>query len=57
VVPADHKWFSRLATAAVLVMALDGIDPRYPVADPAERAQMERFRAELLRGHRMIVDS
>lgn len=30
VVPADHKWFGRLATAAVLVEALSAINPRYP---------------------------
>jgi PPK2 family polyphosphate:nucleotide phosphotransferase len=48
VVPADHKWFSRLATAAVLVMALSAIDPGYPSADPAERAQMAQVRGELL---------
>ena len=35
VVPTDHKWFSRLATAAVLVTALDAINPRYPAADPS----------------------
>ena len=40
VVPADHKWFSRLATAAVLVRALHAIDPKYPAADPAAREQM-----------------
>jgi hypothetical protein len=48
VVPADHKWFSRLATAAVLVTALRAINPRYPPADPAEREQMARVRAELV---------
>ena len=35
VVPADHKWFTRLATAAVLVTALRAINPRYPAPDPA----------------------
>ena len=48
VVPADHKWFSRLATAAVLVRALHAIDPRYPAADPAVRDQMMQARAELV---------
>lgn len=48
VVPADHKWFSRLATAAVLVRALCAIDPKYPVADPAVRDQMMQARAELV---------
>jgi PPK2 family polyphosphate:nucleotide phosphotransferase len=47
VVPADHKWFSRIATAAVLVMALKAINPRYPAPDPAERKQMAQVRAEL----------
>jgi PPK2 family polyphosphate:nucleotide phosphotransferase len=48
VVPADHKWFSRLATAAILVRALHAIDPRYPAADPAAREQMMQARAELV---------
>jgi polyphosphate kinase 2 (PPK2 family) len=47
VVPADHKWFSRLATAAVLVTALGAIDPKYPAADPAVRDQMAQVRDEL----------
>jgi PPK2 family polyphosphate:nucleotide phosphotransferase len=48
VVPADHKWFSRLATAAVLVRALHAIDPKYPAADPAAREQMMVARAEIV---------
>jgi hypothetical protein len=48
VVPADHKWFSRLATAAILVRALHAIDPKYPGADPAAREQMMQARAELV---------
>jgi PPK2 family polyphosphate:nucleotide phosphotransferase len=47
VVPADHKWFSRLATAAVLVTALDAINPRYPAPDPAVADQMAQVREEL----------
>jgi PPK2 family polyphosphate:nucleotide phosphotransferase len=48
VVPADHKWFSRLATAAVLVTALDAINPRYPAPDPADAEQMAQVREELV---------
>src|SRR6201985_186201 len=48
VVPADHKWFSRLATAAILVRALHAIDPKYPAADPAVREQMMVARAEIV---------
>ena len=47
VVPADHKWFTRLATAGVLVTALDAINPRYPAADPAVADEMARVRQEL----------
>jgi PPK2 family polyphosphate:nucleotide phosphotransferase len=47
VVPADHKWFSRLATAAVLVRTLHAIDPHYPAADPAVRGEMLQARDEL----------
>jgi len=47
VVPADHKWFSRLATAAVLVTALRAINPKYPAADPAQREELAKARAEL----------
>jgi PPK2 family polyphosphate:nucleotide phosphotransferase len=47
VVPADHKWFSRLATAAVLVTALDAINPQYPAADPAVAGEMAQVRQEL----------
>ena len=48
VVPADHKWFSRLATAAVLVITLSAINPKYPAADPAKKEQMAQVRAELV---------
>src|SRR5580658_5226923 len=47
VVPADHKWVSRLATAAVLVTALDAINPKYPAPDPANAPAMEQVRQEL----------
>ena len=46
--PADHKWFSRLATAAILVRAVRAIKPKRPAADPAVREQMIQARAELV---------
>jgi PPK2 family polyphosphate:nucleotide phosphotransferase len=47
VVPADHKWFARLATAAVLVATLADIDPQYPRPAPEERRQMMEAAAAL----------
>jgi hypothetical protein len=48
VVPADHKWFARLATAAVLINTLADIDPHYPTVDPAARQEMAAAKSELL---------
>jgi PPK2 family polyphosphate:nucleotide phosphotransferase len=47
VVPADHKWFTRLAAAAVVVQALTAINPRYPAVDPDAAREMAQARAEL----------
>jgi hypothetical protein len=44
-VPADRKWFARLATAAVLARALADLDPRYPEVTPANRQRMAAARS------------
>jgi polyphosphate kinase 2 (PPK2 family) len=33
VVPADHKWYARLAVQELLLAVLEGIDPQWPAAD------------------------
>ncbi len=48
IVPADHKWFTRLAAAAVVVQTLRAINPSYPAPDPAAAEQMAQVRAELV---------
>ncbi len=48
VVPADHKWFARLATAAIVVQNLRAMNPAYPAADPEAAGQMAQARAELV---------
>jgi PPK2 family polyphosphate:nucleotide phosphotransferase len=48
VIPADHKWFSRLATAAVLISALAQIDPQYPRPSPDVMRDMAEAKAALL---------
>jgi PPK2 family polyphosphate:nucleotide phosphotransferase len=47
VLPADHKWFTRLCAAAVIAQTLIDIDPRYPSPDPAGRQELEQARREL----------
>ena len=48
VIPADHKWFARLAAAAVIVDALARIDPRYPTISKAQRDALAKSKHELL---------
>ena len=47
VLPADHKWFTRICAAAVIAQTLIQIDPRYPVPDPATRQDLRHARAAL----------
>jgi PPK2 family polyphosphate:nucleotide phosphotransferase len=49
VIPADHKWFERIAAAAVVVDALVTISPQYPKTTPAQRKELAHARRELLR--------
>ncbi len=41
VVPADHKWFTRLVVSAAVVDALEGLKLQYPVVDPAKRKELD----------------
>jgi polyphosphate kinase 2 (PPK2 family) len=47
VVPADRKWYARIAVAAVLVHTLMDIDPRFPELDDAARGQLLEIRRQL----------
>ena len=47
VLPADHKWFTRICAAAVIAHTLIDIDPQYPAPDPAARQELEQAKREL----------
>jgi PPK2 family polyphosphate:nucleotide phosphotransferase len=49
VVPADHKWFTRLVVAAVVVETLESLKLEYPKVDAAMRRELAGARAALLR--------
>jgi hypothetical protein len=49
VVPADNKWFTRLAVGAVVVDTLIKLDPKYPKLDKAKLADLEKAK-EMLTG-------
>lgn len=48
VVPSDHQWASRLFTSAILIHALETLDPRYPVVSDDARAELQAAKAQLL---------
>jgi PPK2 family polyphosphate:nucleotide phosphotransferase len=50
VVPADHKWFTRLVVAAAIVDALEELDLHYPNVSPEQRRALAAARRELMRG-------
>ena len=49
VVPADHKWFTRLVVSAAIVNAIGSLDLRLPRVDPAERTALAAAREALVR--------
>jgi PPK2 family polyphosphate:nucleotide phosphotransferase len=48
VIPADHKWFSRLAVAAIMVDALERLDLHFPAVEGAALTEMMEARKALL---------
>jgi PPK2 family polyphosphate:nucleotide phosphotransferase len=47
VVPANHKWFSRLVVAAAIIDALEELDLAFPKIDAAKRKELEDVRKAL----------
>jgi len=52
VVPADHKWFTRLVVASAVIDALEGLDLRFPKVDGAKRRELAEVRKALAREKR-----
>ncbi len=47
VIPADRKWYARIAAGAVIANALLEIDPRYPTVTDETRAKLQEIKATL----------
>jgi PPK2 family polyphosphate:nucleotide phosphotransferase len=47
VVPADRKWFTRLIVSAIVIDAIQSLDPRFPEVDAATRAEFKKTKAAL----------
>jgi PPK2 family polyphosphate:nucleotide phosphotransferase len=48
VVPADHKWFTRVIVAAAVIDALGSLELEYPTLDAAQREELAKARKDLL---------
>jgi hypothetical protein len=47
VVPADHKWFTRLVVSEVVVEAMESLKLSYPKVTPAKRKELAAARTAL----------
>ena len=48
VVPADHKWFTRLVVASAIVETLSALDLEYPSLSKEELKQLDAAKQALL---------
>jgi PPK2 family polyphosphate:nucleotide phosphotransferase len=48
VVPADHKWFTRLVVARAMAEALEALDLKFPKVEGPALLELEKARKELL---------
>ena len=48
VIPADHKWFTRLAVAAIVYQALEDLELDYPKMTKAKIAELQEVRRMLV---------
>jgi PPK2 family polyphosphate:nucleotide phosphotransferase len=47
VVPADHKWFTRVAVASIIVAELDSLGLEYPQVNDEQRENLAAIRTQL----------
>jgi PPK2 family polyphosphate:nucleotide phosphotransferase len=48
VVPADHKWFTRLVVASAVIEALEELQPEFPTLDGTKRRELLTMRQVLI---------
>ncbi len=48
VIPADDKWYTRLAIAAIIHRQFDKLELRYPIVSETQKAELQRARLTLM---------
>lgn len=51
VIPADNKWFTRIAVASAVITTLASLDLAYPTVSEAKLKELEVARQALMNGH------
>ncbi len=49
VVPADHKWFTRMVVASVIIETLESLHLTFPRVDEAKRKELDAAHKLLLK--------
>jgi len=47
IIPADHKWFTRLAVVSIINATLDGLSLAYPEVNPEQKAALLKAKEEM----------
>jgi PPK2 family polyphosphate:nucleotide phosphotransferase len=59
VIPADDKWYARLAIASIIARQFDKLDINYPIVSPAQKAELQKAKLQLMaekeNGKRKVV--
>jgi hypothetical protein len=50
VVPADNKWYTRVAVAEIITQRLAGLDLKYPEVSKQRQLVLRKLRGKLARG-------
>jgi len=48
IIPADHKWFTRLCVSEIIIAALKSLGLKYPETSDEELAELQKAKEELL---------
>jgi PPK2 family polyphosphate:nucleotide phosphotransferase len=48
VIPADDKWYARLAIASIIAHQFEKLDIRYPVLSPTQKAELQKAKLKLI---------
>jgi len=48
VIPADDKWFARLAIASIITKHFDKLELSYPIVSQAQKLELQKAKVQLL---------